>query len=222
MKIRENQSQFDGNKWDAYINAISDLKSNEEYSYRDLVGYHENANFDIIHNFPFFLAWHRQYIQMFEQKLQQIKSNVVLPYWDWRKDQDVPGPLKQQSLKQYGWTLNRTKERVPNLTSDVSDAMKSASFEEFSANINSPHGRIHGEIGGEMGSSSSPNDPLFWLHHCFIDKLWAEWQTDTANNAAMKQELEKELDTILKFPGTTVPVSVKSVLDIAEMGYTYQ
>ncbi len=22
----------------------------------------------------------------------------------------------------------------------------------------------------------SPNDPVFWLHHAFIDKLWAEWQ----------------------------------------------
>jgi hypothetical protein len=23
---------------------------------------------------------------------------------------------------------------------------------------------------------SCPNDPVFWLHHCFIDKLWADWQ----------------------------------------------
>jgi hypothetical protein len=23
---------------------------------------------------------------------------------------------------------------------------------------------------------TSPNDPVFFLHHCFMDKLWADWQ----------------------------------------------
>jgi hypothetical protein len=27
-----------------------------------------------------------------------------------------------------------------------------------------------------MGPMSSPNDPVFFLHHCFVDKLWADWQ----------------------------------------------
>jgi tyrosinase len=38
------------------------------------------------------------------------------------------------------------------------------------------HGRVHRWIGGSMVPMSSPNDPVFWLHHCFIDKLWADWQ----------------------------------------------
>ncbi|MEU3572773.1 tyrosinase family protein [Kitasatospora sp. NPDC036755] len=38
------------------------------------------------------------------------------------------------------------------------------------------HNRVHVWIGGQMNSGMSPNDPAFWLHHCFIDKLWAEWQ----------------------------------------------
>ncbi len=29
---------------------------------------------------------------------------------------------------------------------------------------------------GSMLPSSSPNDPVFFLHHCFVDKLWADWQ----------------------------------------------
>jgi len=28
-----------------------------------------------------------------------------------------------------------------------------------------------------MSSMSSPCDPIFWTHHCFIDKLWAQWQS---------------------------------------------
>ncbi|GAA1819340.1 tyrosinase family protein [Planosporangium flavigriseum] len=38
------------------------------------------------------------------------------------------------------------------------------------------HNRVHAWIGGHMASGVSPNDPVFWLHHCFVDKLWADWQ----------------------------------------------
>jgi tyrosinase len=27
-----------------------------------------------------------------------------------------------------------------------------------------------------MATGVSPNDPVFWLHHAYVDKLWAEWQ----------------------------------------------
>ena len=29
---------------------------------------------------------------------------------------------------------------------------------------------------GSIVPATSPNDPIFFLHHCFIDKLWADWQ----------------------------------------------
>ncbi|WP_035804629.1 tyrosinase MelC2 [Kitasatospora mediocidica] len=38
------------------------------------------------------------------------------------------------------------------------------------------HNRVHVWIGGNMSTGMSPNDPVFWLHHCFIDRLWAGWQ----------------------------------------------
>ncbi|WP_151482935.1 tyrosinase MelC2 [Streptomyces albicerus] len=38
------------------------------------------------------------------------------------------------------------------------------------------HNRVHVWVGGQMATGVSPNDPVFWLHHAFIDKLWAEWQ----------------------------------------------
>ena len=38
------------------------------------------------------------------------------------------------------------------------------------------HGRVHNWVGGNMSSSSSPNDPLFWMHHANLDRIWAEWQ----------------------------------------------
>ncbi|WP_329558180.1 tyrosinase family protein [Streptomyces uncialis] len=38
------------------------------------------------------------------------------------------------------------------------------------------HNRVHNWVGGQMLQSVSPNDPVFWLHHCFVDKVWADWQ----------------------------------------------
>jgi tyrosinase len=37
------------------------------------------------------------------------------------------------------------------------------------------HNLVHRWMGGTMTAMASPNDPVFWLHHCNIDRLWAEW-----------------------------------------------
>ena len=43
-----------------------------------------------------------------------------------------------------------------------------------------PHNRIHTRIGGSTGFMSDPTtaalDPIFWLHHCNIDRLWEVWR----------------------------------------------
>ncbi|GAB3672541.1 tyrosinase MelC2 [Streptomyces sparsus] len=38
------------------------------------------------------------------------------------------------------------------------------------------HNRVHVWVGGQMATGVSPNDPVFWLHHAFIDRVWAQWQ----------------------------------------------
>ncbi len=40
------------------------------------------------------------------------------------------------------------------------------------------HNGTHVWVGGQMGRvPTAPNDPVFWLHHANIDRLWAIWQT---------------------------------------------
>ena len=34
----------------------------------------------------------------------------------------------------------------------------------------------HNWTGGTMSDLDSPGDPLFFLHHCNVDRLWAIWQ----------------------------------------------
>jgi tyrosinase len=38
------------------------------------------------------------------------------------------------------------------------------------------HNLVHRWVGGSMAPTTSPNDPIFFLHHCNVDRLWALWQ----------------------------------------------
>ncbi|MFE6828375.1 tyrosinase family protein [Streptomyces sp. NPDC057690] len=37
------------------------------------------------------------------------------------------------------------------------------------------HNQVHAWIGGDMSPSSSPNDPVFFLHHSNVDRIWESW-----------------------------------------------
>jgi tyrosinase len=38
------------------------------------------------------------------------------------------------------------------------------------------HNRVHRWVGGHMVSGASVNDPVFWMHHAFVDLVWSRWQ----------------------------------------------
>ncbi|MCM3922327.1 tyrosinase family protein [Frankia sp. AiPs1] len=37
------------------------------------------------------------------------------------------------------------------------------------------HNQVHLWVGGDMAPASSPNDPVFFVHHCNVDRLWERW-----------------------------------------------
>jgi len=37
------------------------------------------------------------------------------------------------------------------------------------------HNRVHVWVGGDMLPSSSPNDPVFYMNHCNVDRIWESW-----------------------------------------------
>jgi tyrosinase len=89
------------------------------------------------------------------------------------------------------------------------------------------HNRVHLWVGGNMAPMTSPNDPVFFLHHCFVDKVWADWQAvqrvenpDAAPHYAPERNGPPghNLDDQLK-PWTR---TVRDVLDIATLGYEYE
>ncbi|MGW0732870.1 tyrosinase family protein [Streptomyces sp. NPDC002851] len=44
------------------------------------------------------------------------------------------------------------------------------------------HNRVHRWVGGAMVGGGSVNDPVFWLHHAFVDLQWSRWQKRHRNH----------------------------------------
>ncbi len=58
----------------------------------------------------------------------------------------------------------------------------SYSFSKMATNLeNIPHANVHNFFNGDMNTLYSPNDPIFWMHHAFVDKLWYDWQSYNNN-----------------------------------------
>jgi tyrosinase len=84
------------------------------------------------------------------------------------------------------------------------------------------HNRVHVWVGGSMLPMTSPNDPVFFLHHANVDRLWAQWQAAhpdqsylPVSGAAPGHNLD---DPMQPWGGTTTP---HSVLDHQDLGYMY-
>jgi tyrosinase len=43
------------------------------------------------------------------------------------------------------------------------------------------HNRVHVWVGGDMAPATSPNDPVFYLNHCNVDRIWQDWQQRHGN-----------------------------------------
>lgn len=85
----------------------------------------------------------------------------------------------------------------------------STNFSELSERIErGPHDSVHTRIGGTLKTRPSPDDPLFWLHHAYIDKLWF-----------MHQEGDPTGPLPGRLPNTSVLVS--DVWLAASLGYAY-
>jgi tyrosinase len=86
------------------------------------------------------------------------------------------------------------------------------------------HNRVHVWVGGDMISSTSPNDPVFYLHHCNVDRLWEAWLQANAREYLPDMTASPNLaghridDAIMSPLGTSM--TPRQVLD-SQAVYTY-
>jgi tyrosinase len=148
------------------------------------------------HNNWWFLPWHRAYLYYFEQICRDVlkDQSFTLPYWDWSRAQDIPTPFLDKSSWLFDATRQHTKvdANILGVPKVVDLVGRSGLIDIFSGATSpkgtdqredsetgelesGPHNHVHSTILGDMGTFMSPLDPIFWLHHCNIDRIWASW-----------------------------------------------
>lgn len=56
------------------------------------------------------------------------------------------------------------------------NAIAAITYQSLRGRSEDLHNLVHRWVGGNMITASSPNDPVFWLHHAAIDRMWTMWQ----------------------------------------------
>lgn len=193
-----------------------------------------------------FLLWHRVYVYSFEniarellsQKTQKT-SNFALPYWDYT---DQTNAQKSILPKEFNTPKNTSNSLyVEGRSEDVQktgikpeylklkDIMNSQSMDSFSNNLErGVHNKVHLSVGDAnkdyivMGQvPSAAQDPIFWLHHSNIDRIWACWNSVGHNNTQFKDNGIKY--SFVQPDGSVKQYSVQEMQDlVAKMDYGYE
>jgi tyrosinase len=95
----------------------------------------------------------------------------------------------------------------------------------FNLNLDSNlHGTVHVLVGNSLGMGNVPwaaNDPIFWLHHCNIDRLWASWNDAGRKNPNTAAWLNKQF-VFADENGVRVSSRVRDFRNIMPLHYRYE
>ena len=84
------------------------------------------------------------------------------------------------------------------------------------------HNLVHVWTGGDMGPGTSPNDPVFFLNHCNVDRIWEAWMVQNGRSyspGAGEGPADHRIDTVM-FTLFTQARTPAQVLD-ASQWYSY-
>ena len=200
---------------------------------------HDNNFYNGIHWGPAFLPWHRDFLRKLELALQSFEPLVSLPYWDWA-DSESRNLDIEPWLSFFGgrpnsgglfdhWTYVRNSSggdwNLPNYDEIVTE-LEAPSFLQFRSLETGSHVPGHTWTGGTMATGHSPLDPLFYLHHCNLDRLWAIWQLNNPTEVQYEHTGQLSSDSV---PQARVPIdspmingaTPSSVLDHVALDYVY-
>ena len=188
MRCRKNFVDLSTDERDRLAAAFNDLFTRGLINtYASEHGNHFNHG---IHRGPAFLPWHRYFLLEVEQELRAFDARVTLPYWDWTRSdsrnldaepwESFFGGRDNTGGRFDHWNYSRAsspppREQLPSLDQVINE-LQANTYADFRAMEFGSHVPGHTWTGGTMAGGESPRDPLFYLHHCNVDRLWAIWQ----------------------------------------------
>jgi tyrosinase len=206
VRVRKNANTMSAAERDRFVSAMAQLNNQGTGRFTDFRDMHVAVSLPQAHGAPGFLPWHRAYLLDLERELQAIDPSVALPYW--RFDQPAPNvftrdfmgvPNAQGTLEfsasnplQFWVTadgvpgINRdplfdTNSAPPGLRTQAQTLALGSNYQQFRTMEGNPHGSAHVSFVGPIRNPArAPQDPLFFLLHCNVDRLWAQWQRDNS------------------------------------------
>jgi hypothetical protein len=178
VPCRKDHRDLTGAERDRFVAALHDAKNRGVVD--QFASDHETFFHDAHHS-SVFLPWHREFLRRFEIELRVSDARVTIPYWDWRTDQSTTSSLWDPSFMggfNSAWGLGRAlgSSTLPDVQL-VDDTLALTPYGGFWSPLEGPvHSPPHNWVAGVMATAASPGDPIFYLHHCMIDLLWAQWQ----------------------------------------------
>ncbi len=187
----------------------------------------------------YFLAWHRMFVFYFEQIIRTTTgiNHFTLPYWPYDETDKrvIPTEFRNGSSSAYGslYVGNRNSginegQSIERYGALDFKCMTEKSFLEpgggFNGKLNqNPHGQVHVDVGTSTNMGQIPyaaNDPVFWTHHCQVDRLWQSW------NAAGGKNPDDDNFKNQKFifddgNGMRVVAKISDFLNISTLNYKY-
>jgi tyrosinase len=187
------------------------------------------------------------YVYFFETIIRQVSGNpaFTLPYWNYSTpDTSIRGVLPPQFRLPGDPTYGAlyVADRNPGVNSgrpiqqgQPNDPLSLSALSEctyspqgarqgFCARLDFPlHGNIHVLVGTTTNMGNVPtaaNDPIFWAHHCNIDRLWASWNAGGRQNPNDPTFLDKTF-VFADASGQRVVAKISDFLAIAPLGYGY-
>jgi hypothetical protein len=221
MFIRRNYRSLTDEERDRFVQALYHLKSTGVVD--QLAEIHANHFNHGIHRSSHFLPWHREMLFRFEDALRTHHPDLTIPYWDSTVDRSHSDPLWSNNfLGQFNpaWGLNRALGSGPLSTQQEVEANQGRStYDAFWPELENPiHNQPHVWVEGVMAMAASPGDPVFYLHHCWIDMLWARWQLAHPGAPFVSSGAGLGLnDPLMEWPDRTPA----DVLDHHALGYSY-
>jgi len=125
-----------------------------------------------------------------------------------------PGDQPADTFRQPG-QLEPVQDGSLPTPDDVSAVLDAPNFVDFTQRVERIHDNIHVWVGGTMSEIPvAAYDPLFWAHHCMIDRLWWLWQLKHPGANPPDQYLDQPLPP---FPS----LKIRDTLDVNNLGYEY-
>jgi tyrosinase len=218
---RKDQAALTETEKSRYICAFNMI--NNDGTLGQLVDIHSEMHMQ--HTNARLLPWHRVFVYLFEEALHNYHPDVCVPYWDWTKSEEQHFPDWLTTVLPTVHTPTRTINviRSPgsggglaSIAASAPTAMGKTNYGDFSGLINGIHGSVHIWVGGTMSDASvSPADPVFWMHHANLDRLWWVWYNSAQGN---HQNPPLTGSDAVMDPWTYTEVDVRS---ISALGYKY-